>query len=86
MEGILKLQKWNSKVIEKKKLTKQWRVVARRNRETFHSWQPEPDCPTGTDAKALHRLRLLVEAGDWIMAQRKVDKFEFELVAMKAGQ
>jgi len=28
----------------------------------------------------------LVEAGDWIMAQRKVDKFEFELVAMKAGQ
>jgi len=28
----------------------------------------------------------LVEAGEWIMAQRKVDKFHFELVAMKAGK
>ena len=72
-------------LLEKPKLKKQWTVVAVRNRATFHSWQPNRDCPTGTGTFALAELRLKVSEGQYIMAQRKVAPFSFELVCMRAG-
>ena len=65
---------------------KKWTVVASQSVATSHFWRPNRDCPTGTGVNALAELRKRVDDGEFVMAQRRVEKFRYELVIMKASK
>ena len=56
----------------------QWRVIAHQRKPGC--WEPTPECPFQETANPLWYVRRSVEAGDMVMAQRKVGPGKFDLL------
>ena len=61
----------------------QWRIIAHQFKPGC--WEPTPECPFQETANPLWYVRRAVEAGDMIMAQRKIGPGKFALLLKPAG-